>query len=141
MPDKTTPPRFAARVETTRLTPAEEAAFQQWARANNIPDVDSPQSRYDYRGYWRQHGNVPMRFGVDHFTDTYKQHGHPRFSAESKYSAGPWDGGRWIGENTLVAPPMPSHQRAVDPLMMPSHAPEPDRLQILLSMLMKSGNK
>lgn len=75
---------------------------------NGLTDVDHPESKYDYRGYFRQFGNKPIRFGVDHFTDTYKQHGHPVFSAESQYSRGAWDGGRWIGE-TLVAPPMAAH--------------------------------
>jgi hypothetical protein len=85
--------------EQTVLTPAEEAQFQRWARTNRITDVDDPRSRYDYRGYWKEHGDAPMRFGVDHFTDTYKQHGHPTFSQESQYSAGPFDGGRWLGES------------------------------------------
>lgn len=81
-----------------------------WALQNKIADVDAPQSRYDYRGYWKEHGNAPIRFGVDHFTDTYKQHGHPLFSAESKYSRGLQDGGQWIGEDTLIPPPVPSHR-------------------------------
>jgi len=84
--------------EVTRLAPAEESAFQTWAKANRITDVDHPDSRYDYRGYWKEHGNTPIKFGEDHFTDTYKQHGHPTFSQESQYSAGPADGGRWVGE-------------------------------------------
>jgi len=97
--------------ETTRLTPSEEAQFLHWAFRNKIYDLDTPQSRYDYRGYWKQYGNAPIVFGVDHFTDTYKQHGHPLFSAESQYSRGRQDGGQWIGEDTLVDPPMASHTR------------------------------
>jgi hypothetical protein len=100
------------KAEVTSLSPVDEARFRQWVRQNGIADLDHPDNRYDYRGYWKEHGDKPIRFGVDHFTDTYKQHGHPLFSAESQYSAGPWDGGRWIGENTLVAPPMPSHAPA-----------------------------
>lgn len=96
--------------ERTTLTAAEEAAFQAWARAKGIPDVDHADSHYDYRGYWREFADQPVRFGVDHFPDTYKQHGHPKFSAESKYSRGLNDGGRWIGD-TLVPPPAPSHKR------------------------------
>lgn len=89
-------------VERTVLSPEEEAAFRQWAQASKITDVDAPESRYDYRGYWREHGSAPMAFGVDHFTDTYKQHGHPSFSVESRYSRGPADGGRWLTEDTLI---------------------------------------
>ena len=97
--------------ETTRLSPQEEYMFQQWARDNGIADINSPKSRYDYRGYWKALRNSErVRFGVDHFPDTYKQHGHPTFSAESQYSRGLWDGGQWIGD-TLIDPPLPSHHR------------------------------
>ena len=103
--------------ETTRLTPDEEAAFQAWARANDIRDVDHAQSRYDYRGYWKQiasKGGEATRVYDDglHFTDKFKQHGHETFSRESQYSAGPHDGGRWI------APPIPGSE-----LMMTSRGP------------------
>ncbi len=87
--------------EVTPLAPSEEQRFQAWARANKITDVDAPQSYYDYRGYWKENGDKPIRFGVDHFTDTYKQHGHPTFSVESKYSKGANDGGRWQGERYM----------------------------------------
>lgn len=100
----------AATAERTALSPAEEAQFKAWAAQNRIADVDQTGSFYDYRGYWKEHGNTPIRFGVDHFTDAYKQHGHPRFSAESNYSRGLFDGGQWIGEDTLVAPPVKSHK-------------------------------
>lgn len=86
--------------ERTPLAPAEEAAFQQWAQANGIRDVDQPDSHYDYRGFWKQSGGAPHPSGEEqHFTDTFKQHGHPTFSVESQYSAGPFDGGRWLGES------------------------------------------
>lgn len=94
--------------EITRLSPEDEKRFQRWIAANRIPDLDHPDSHYDYRGYWKKYGDKPVRFGVDHFTDEYKQHGHPTFSVESNYSRGLQDGGQWI-DNTLVAPPMPSH--------------------------------
>lgn len=103
--------------ERTALTPHEEARFQAWARANRITDVDQPGSYYDYRGYWKRYGDTPMRFGVDHFPDTFKQHGHPLFSAESLYSRGPHDGGRWIGE-TLVPPPLASHAQGLSPQLL-----------------------
>ena len=84
--------------EVTPLSPVEEQQFRQWAATNQIADVDSPLSFYDYRGFWKANGAVPIRFGVDHFPDTFKQHGHPTFSVESKYSRGPKDGGMWDGE-------------------------------------------
>lgn len=92
--------------ERTALSPDEEQAFQSWARANGITDVDAPQSRYDYRGYWKnvasQGGDQTQAYADGrHFPDTYKQHGHPTFSQESQYSAGPWDGGRWVGEDFI----------------------------------------
>ena len=68
--------------------------------------MDHPDSHYDYRGYWKQYGNAPIRFGIDHFTDTYKQHGHPTFSQESQYSRGPMDGGMWVNDQFLAQPPM-----------------------------------
>jgi hypothetical protein len=89
--------------EITTLTAPEETAFQQWAATNQITDVDHPDSHYDYRGYFKATGGTPMQFGVDHFPDTFKQHGHPTFSVESQYSKGALDGGRWEGE-TFVAP-------------------------------------
>ena len=99
--------------EQTSLTPTEEQFFYRWIRDNRITDLDQPDSYYDYRGYWKEHGSEPIRFGIDHFTDTYKQHGHPTFSAESQYSRGLQDGGQWLGE-TLIPPPVPAHR--TDPL-------------------------
>jgi hypothetical protein len=91
--------------ETTHLGTEEEIAFQAWAKKNNIRDVDHPDSHYDYRGYWKDQGGPAIRGGVDHFPDTYKQHGHPTFSIESKYSRGIGDGGAWDGETFRPAPP------------------------------------
>lgn len=113
MPQKL-PPRLAdlltSKPETTRLTPREESSFQMWALQNGITDVDQPGSAYDYRGYFKEFGGAPIQFGVDHFTDTYKQHGHPTFSVESQYSRGLQDGGQWLTEDIQMAPPMPSHR-------------------------------
>jgi hypothetical protein len=101
--------------DQTSLTPSEELQFQLWARVNDIRDVDHPDSHYDYRGYWKDlasQGRDQTQINAEdqrlHFPDTYKQHGHPSFSVESRYSRGPWDGGQWIGE-TLVPPPEASH--------------------------------
>jgi hypothetical protein len=103
------------RAETTPLTPEQEKVFQQWAAQAGIGDLDSPLSAYDYRGYWAdptvpQKEKASYRWLKSHLPDTYKQHGHESFSAESKYSRGKWDGGQWLGD-VLVAPPTPSHQR------------------------------
>jgi hypothetical protein len=98
--------------ETTSLTPSEETRFQSWARSNKITDVDKPNSFYDYRGYWKEHGDQPVKFGVDHFPDTYKQHGHPTFSVESKYSKGPSDGGHWQGDQFI---PIAGDPRVLQP--------------------------
>lgn len=94
--------------ETTRLAPEDETKFAAWVRQNGVADVDDPRSHYDYRGYWRdiasQGGDQTKAYedGL-HFPDTYKQHGHPTFSVESRYSAGPEDGGEWNGEQ-FVSP-------------------------------------
>lgn len=90
--------------ETTELSGEEEDAFQRWARANKVRDVDSLDSHYDYRGFWKDTGGASIRGGVDHFPDTFKQHGHPTFSRDSRYSQGSGDGGVWFGD-TFVAPP------------------------------------
>lgn len=84
--------------ETTQLSPLEEVLFKAWMKKIGAKDLDAPDSFYDYRGYWKDNGPSHIRAGVDHFPDTYKQHGHPTFSNESKYSRGSWDGGRWIGD-------------------------------------------
>lgn len=86
--------------ERTPLTPVEEQQFRIWAAMNGIKDVDEPDAYYDYRGFWKQTQGRPHPPGSEqHFPDTFKQHGHPTFSVESQYSAGPYDGGRWVGES------------------------------------------
>lgn len=87
--------------ETTHLSDADEKRFRSWAAKNRISDVDAPDSHYDYRGFYQQNPNARVRFGVDHFPDTFKQHGHPTFSVESQYSSGPYDGGSW-NDDTYV---------------------------------------
>ena len=84
--------------ENTVLSPQEELAFRRWAVLNGISDVDHPQSKYDYRGFWKATNGAKHVIG-EHFPDTFKQHGHPTFSDESQYAQGPWDAGRWIDES------------------------------------------
>ena len=94
--------------ENTPLNQQQEAGFRNWAKRNKIADVDHPQSKYDYRGYYKDvasKGKDQTKEYSDgpHFPDTYKQHGHPTFSEESKYSKGPGDGGTWKGEKFVPA--------------------------------------
>lgn len=105
------------RKEVTRLSAKDELRFQSWAHRNGITDVDHPDSHYDYRGYWRSVKGADHPQGV-HFPDTFKQHGHPTFSVESKYSRGPGDGGRWIGE-TFIPQNAEQAQRDVLPTQRP----------------------
>jgi hypothetical protein len=84
--------------ETTRLSPEEEQGFQAWAKRQNVRDVDHPDSHYDYRGFYQENPSADIVGGRDHFPDTYKQHGHPTFSTESKYSKAFDDGGYWEGD-------------------------------------------
>jgi len=83
--------------ETTPLTPDEEKQYQTWLTTNKIEGADEPDSYYDYRGYWKDTKGAPYPppGGKGHGPDTYKQHGHPTFSVESRYSTGPNDGGHW----------------------------------------------
>jgi hypothetical protein len=84
--------------ETTPLPREKEREFREWIRKNRVSDLDHPRSFYDYRGAFLA---GVSRGGEGHFPDTFKQHGHPTFSVESKYSAGPNDGGRWEGEKFI----------------------------------------
>lgn len=111
--------------ETTALAPQEEARFAQWARESGIRDLDQPQTKYDYRGFFKKYGPVKYQWGKDHLPDEFKQHGHETFSQESHYSSGPSDGGMWLGETFIEQPPMArSHitqqdlSRAINALLM-----------------------
>lgn len=112
--------------EVTKLTPAEEANFQNWAKQNNIPDVDHPDSFYDYRGFWKMSKGLPHAPGSDqHFPDTFKQHGHPTFSNESAYAKG--DGGHWQGD-TFVPPPPGTTPTKPDPFATnPYYGPKTEK--------------
>jgi 2'-5' RNA ligase len=115
--------------EVTPLAPDEEPRFQAWARTNKIPDVDHPDAHYDYRGFWKATGGPPVRYGVDHFPDTYKQHGHPTFSEESQYSEGTGDGGTWDGDRFVPAPQAASRRA---PPRAPSASAVPSLDQLAL---------
>lgn len=88
--------------ETTQLGPDEEKQFKAWTKKNNVRDADNPESHYDYRGAFKE----GLKPGADaHWPDTYKQHGHPTFSIESKYSAGSGDGGSWKDDRFIKQRP------------------------------------
>jgi hypothetical protein len=107
--------------ETTPNGALAEQLFLRWAAQNNLSgDVNNPEAaHYDVRGFWQQHPDFTRGPG-QHLTDAFKQHGHKTFSAESNYSRGPWDGGRWLPGDTddsYVQAPEPSHQRSVEGLL------------------------
>lgn len=81
--------------ETTKLSTEDEQKFQTWAKQRGVRDVDSPMAFYDYRGAYQAGA---ARGGDQHWTDEFKQHGHPSFSVESNYSKDRGDGGSWVGD-------------------------------------------
>ena len=87
--------------EVTPIPAQLEDTFRAWVKRNNIRDLDHPQSRYDYRGAFLAGvgAQVNPTDNLPHWPDTFKQHGHPTFSVESKYSRGLDDGGTWEGES------------------------------------------
>lgn len=66
----------------TRLSPAEEARFQQRMALLGVTDVDHPQSFYDYRGWYLKNRQTGHASG-EHFTDEFKLPGHLTFSDEA----------------------------------------------------------
>jgi hypothetical protein len=82
--------------EYTKLKPEQEKGFASWLKKNNVRDLDHPDSHYDYRGAYA--AGEGRGAGTGHFTDRFKQHGHPTFSTESQYSASGKDGGSWVGD-------------------------------------------
>lgn len=67
-------------VYNTPLSSDEEAAFQQWAKAN--PRLASTYD-YDARGFWKSGAGVADN---GHGSDMWKKPNHPTFSTGSKYS-------------------------------------------------------
>jgi hypothetical protein len=106
--------------ETTQLAPEEEQAFRAWAQKNQIGDVDHPDSYYDYRGFWKQNPDFVHKPGA-HFTDEFKQHGHPTFSNESNYYNGGADAGYWEGDTFHPTP-----QQAEDQYLRQTAATDPE---------------
>ncbi len=127
--------------DTTILSPAEEVLFQRWIKENidsrtpGFQGWEEPDSKYDMRGFFHDKEALSQWKPGDHGPDTYKQHGHPTFSVESKYSRGLQDGGQWIegspDERGLIQPPQASHGY---PGIVSSHKPQfnPETIRILL---------
>lgn len=84
----------------TKLTAAEEAAFQAWAKAEGRErDVYD----YDLRGAWRELTSGTMsEDDRGHLGDKYKKPNHPTFSTQSKYSTPETPGGVWSTQNGVV---------------------------------------
>ena len=137
--------------ETTPLSPGEERLFRAWAKAQGVRDLDHPASRYDYRGYWKhvvskgeKGTQIDPKDGQRHFPDTFKQHGHPLFSAESQYSRGKSDGGQWLPGDVIVGPDPPAQAclpapSARMPLAATPHQSAPCHLRLPRTMLTRSG--
>lgn len=69
----------------TKLSPSEEAAFQDWAEEqsknsgrNRLNDLYD----YDLRGFWKNDGQFSDN---GHASDYYKKPNHPTFSDQSQY--------------------------------------------------------
>lgn len=79
----------------TKLTPEQEAAFQQWVQRQSAAmgrDVSRDQFNYDLRGAWLTQAQAASN---GHMPDTYKKPNHPTFSTNSQYSTPETMGGQW----------------------------------------------
>lgn len=85
----------------TKLSPADEAAYQSWAAKNNRT---SDTYDYDMRGAWKDGAGQADN---GHFPDTYKKPNHPTFSDQSQYSGKDGNvGGTWSknGDQDVFTP-------------------------------------
>jgi len=79
----------------TRLTPDQEAQFQQWlqqASAQQGRDVSKDLYDYDLRGAWLNNAQAAAN---GHLPDTWKKPNEPTFSTQSQYSTPQMTGGEW----------------------------------------------
>ena len=77
----------------TRLTDAEEKAYQRWAKEHGR---ENDTYDYDLRGAWKELQSGTMsEDDRGHLGDKYKKPNHPTFSVESKYSSADHPGGTW----------------------------------------------
>ena len=74
----------------TKLSPADEASFQQWAKAN--PQMGDTYD-YDARGFWQAGAGTASN---GHGSDQWKKPNHPTFSTNSQYNGTDGNqGGQW----------------------------------------------
>jgi hypothetical protein len=126
-PETYSPDNPFAPPETSVIPPALQAAFDDWIKRNGITDLDAPDSHYDYRGAFLSGLNRDSAGG--HWPDTFKQHGHPTFSVESKYSKGPGDGGTWQGD-TFMPPALADSLVAMTGGKEPGGGVSPDAVDV-----------
>lgn len=97
--------RYAApdwRDHLTKLSPQEEAAFEDWARQTKAPITDD----YDMRGFWRAKGKTQVNpnDGLPHYSDEFKTPLHQSFSGESIYARPNSGAPMWNDRDQLVLP-------------------------------------
>ena len=100
---------------TTQLSSDEENQFQDWVQRNNVKDLNELDSKYDYRGFWKQNPDFTRAPG-QHLTDPFKMPGHETFSNESKYATPSDFGGRWFDD--IYAPQMATSRQGVNPVQL-----------------------
>jgi len=88
----------AAGAYETKLSPAEETAFQAWKQKNAPNDSGAD---YDLRGAFKAGVTADPQTG--HWPDTFKKPNHPTFSNQSQYAtgenaakAGHWEGDKFV---------------------------------------------
>jgi hypothetical protein len=93
----------------TDLAPADETAFRDWLKKNNVPfDPNAPVSDYDMRGFYKglEAGDPKAKNAVDpndgkiHYPDYWKTPYHKTFSNESQWATG--DAPKWNNQDQLV---------------------------------------
>jgi len=86
----------------TRLTPAQEVKFQEWARQTRAPITPD----YDMRAFWlngAQGSAINPNDRMMHYPDTYKTPLHESFSGESIYADPRKAPPRWNDRDQLMA--------------------------------------
>jgi hypothetical protein len=88
----------------TKLSPEQEAAFQEWGKrlaaqsGGRSPAADTYD--YDMRGFWAAADGDPQFAENGHAGDRYKKPNHPTFSDQSQYhGVDGHEGGTWGGGN------------------------------------------
>ena len=113
----------------TRLSPRDEALFQEWALlSGRLGDLED----YDLRGAWlKGYRGRPGQHGPD----TFKKPNHPTFSSESRYSGRQARGGQWVetpdGKYIFVASPDNLRHRSEEQLRNYFQEAEPDARLVL----------